>query len=681
MGNASTKERSLTPPHGSHHQSSTNLSPTSRRGGPSGSGRLSNTLLGGAGDNGGGTGGGYSGRGRSRHGDGLFGLSGRETRERDREAEREARELRKAEREKERQKERERSLREESVDGGFLVTQGVYTGVEDFKDKIVRQLIIERRLAPFFKGLSDHDSNWTDAQLVAAVNGLPIPSPSATPSIDDPLQPPTPPKSPDPSDSANNLTVPIASRSRSHSYTSETSNRSGTTTPTFSFGSRSRAKTVSISSPRSPTLTSTADPLETNDPSRIVDGRPVEAVLYKDAVECPICFLYYPPHLNKTRCCDQEICSECFVQIKRPDPHLPEHHDDPNNPSSSNSSPDQLISEPATCPFCVEPEFGVIYSPPAFRRGIQFVTNITTATSSESNSTSSSPPPPAAPISPSLPPQSPCRRPALSVTSPEVVTTDRIRPDWSQKLATARAHAARRAAAATALHTAAYLMSPPPASSSSSSTPGGNAPSTFSSRRLIRRAQAELLTPSQPPPPPPPSTLTSGGSSGNNPANNNNNTLATDYLSRRSRMVDLEEMMLLEAIRLSLQDEEQRKNKPAEGKGKSVERTDSSNTTATAGSSSSPDTATAESGTEENAGSGLESMFNFRSLEQMIAGQEARRYHRVHLEETHGGGREGEEGRKGKGKDPSSSTAADGTANANGEDLRSAAKGKIVDRS
>lgn len=118
MGNASTKERSLTPPHGSHHQSSTNLSSSSRRGGPSGSGRLSSTLLGGAGDNGGGAGGGYSGRGRSRHGDGLFGLSGRETRERDREAEREARELRKAEREKERLKERERSLREESVDGG-----------------------------------------------------------------------------------------------------------------------------------------------------------------------------------------------------------------------------------------------------------------------------------------------------------------------------------------------------------------------------------------------------------------------------------------------------------------------------------------------------------------------------------------------------------------------------------
>jgi hypothetical protein len=53
-------------------------------------------------------------------------------------AEREARKL-----EKERQLrllERERSLREEGVDGGFLVTLGVYTGPEDYSKPAVRQL-------------------------------------------------------------------------------------------------------------------------------------------------------------------------------------------------------------------------------------------------------------------------------------------------------------------------------------------------------------------------------------------------------------------------------------------------------------------------------------------------------------------------------------------------------------
>lgn len=53
------------------------------------------------------------------------------------------REARKAEKEKQaRLKERERSMKEEHVDGGYLVTQGVYVGVEDFNKGIVRQLMV-----------------------------------------------------------------------------------------------------------------------------------------------------------------------------------------------------------------------------------------------------------------------------------------------------------------------------------------------------------------------------------------------------------------------------------------------------------------------------------------------------------------------------------------------------------
>jgi hypothetical protein len=54
--------------------------------------------------------------------------------------EREARKLAK-EREA-RQKERERSMMEEHIDGGFCVTQGVYTGTEDFNKAVVRQLMV-----------------------------------------------------------------------------------------------------------------------------------------------------------------------------------------------------------------------------------------------------------------------------------------------------------------------------------------------------------------------------------------------------------------------------------------------------------------------------------------------------------------------------------------------------------
>jgi hypothetical protein len=62
-------------------------------------------------------------------------------------AEREARKL-----EKERAarlKERERSMKEEHVDGGYLVTQGVYVGVEDFSKPTVRQLQVQHPTDPF----------------------------------------------------------------------------------------------------------------------------------------------------------------------------------------------------------------------------------------------------------------------------------------------------------------------------------------------------------------------------------------------------------------------------------------------------------------------------------------------------------------------------------------------------
>lgn len=57
------------------------------------------------------------------------------------------REARRLQREKaNRERERERSMREENVDGGFLVTQGVYTGVEDYNKSIVRQLMVRKVL-------------------------------------------------------------------------------------------------------------------------------------------------------------------------------------------------------------------------------------------------------------------------------------------------------------------------------------------------------------------------------------------------------------------------------------------------------------------------------------------------------------------------------------------------------
>ncbi|RPA77644.1 hypothetical protein BJ508DRAFT_330026 [Ascobolus immersus RN42] len=536
-----------------------------------------------------------SGSSRHRHhhgiviGDGERPSGNAFTRHEQRYRDREAREAAKAEKERlaaiEREKERERSMREENVDGGFLVTQGVYTGAEDFKHKIVRQLMIERRLAPFFKGLSDHEDDWTDEELIAAVKaelgendpeenekkGKGKESTATSPSSSTP--------------NIDHLTVPIASRSRSHSYTSDTSSTSANSHRASSNNPAARLRSKTLSN--SPKVSSIAIPTqqlapgEAVIPGRQVDGRHVWAVLYKDALECPICFLYYPPYLNKTRCCDQEICSECFVQIKRADPHLPDHHQEPSTSSNPASAPaaqsttgttgnaELLTSEPASCPFCKETDFGVTYTPPPFRLGLvlQSQQNSPPATTSSS---------PASPSTPNV-----RRHHHLPHNAPQVVTTDQIRPDWSQKLAHARAQAARRAAAATALHTAAFLMN---STASSSSNPLTGL--TSSSRRMLRRVDPATGASSPSAPNSGSGTPQNGGRSSPNPRpGQSQELLSTAGLQLlginqprsssagsgsnqaqqvvRARMEDLEEMMIMEAIRLSLAEEEERKKREA----------------------------------------------------------------------------------------------------------------------
>jgi hypothetical protein len=331
---------------------------------------------------------------------------------------------------------------------------------------------------------------------------------------------------------------------------------------------RGRAKTLAaLTSSKNNSNTDMAprEYILTHDP--FVNGQPIEAYLYKDASECPICFLYYPPYLNRTRCCDQPICSECFVQIKRPDPHPPEHAEqDPNAPTEDASNGEhteeesQLVSEPSACPFCVQPEFGVTYAPPPFRRGLTYASSNglhPTLPVSPGSSNSSLNSAAAANSAAALPGRR--RATSLSATDPGVITTDKIRPDWAQKLASARAHAARRSAAATALHTAAYLMN------------SGGSESRGLGRRGLRRTGASssgAQTPANRP---------TGGSQAlhalaflserRNAANaseqqaNEGGAQGPRGNARRSRIDDLEEMMMMEAIRMSLASEEERRRK------------------------------------------------------------------------------------------------------------------------
>ncbi|KAK9470768.1 uncharacterized protein V1510DRAFT_422096 [Dipodascopsis tothii] len=490
----------------------------------------------------------------------------------------------------------------EMVDGGYLVTQGVYTGPQDYKARIVRQLQIERKLAPFFKGLNDYEESWADNQVLAAIKGQPIPPPETSP-------PPAP---------AVGLTLsaaaPSAARSRSQSnvepstYLRELAEQTDAAEQTAPAGaaevpagaeaaetaaepaegslagahasSLSLASSHSGSSPsshfglrpkmrsRTNTVSSSSVPRQNND-----------VLVYRGATECPICFLYYPPYLNSTRCCDQPICSECFVQMKRADPHPPsppsspgpDQEPAPAAPSwSVQAGMPNLISEPTTCPYCNEPDFGVTYTPPPFRSGLGMkeshkwslsstskkgltalmpssVVSSTTSVNSGSSESSTG--------------RSGRRRASLPASAAEVVTTDRIRPDWALKLANARAHLARRSAAATALHSAAFLIA------QQSSEPRRNRSGSSGSRRGLpfdvlfgagggrdeRRSEghsARAYAPRRS------SLVGAGAEAGTSPR-------------RLRRLADLEEMMVMEAIRISLLEDERRQ---AEGGDESPSR-------------------------------------------------------------------------------------------------------------
>lgn len=409
---------------------------------------------------------------------------------------------------------------------------------------------------------------------MAAARGQPIPAPDEIPTEEQALPPPQPARQE--AENLRNLMVPISSRSQSYASDNSSSvpqspaqqlpssNLPSTSGPSMFRG---RAKTLASLTTSSKNQQAELTPREMQLPrDPFVNGQPIEVFLYKDAAECPICFLYYPPYLNKTRCCDQTICSECFVQIKRPDPHPPEHADPsaPRQPpaeSEYRGSEKELVSEPAACPFCVQPDFGITYEPPPFRRGLTYV-NQTSANhpfskgaSAMSSSTSLS----STLSSGQLSPNSITRRRAASVsaTDPSVITIDRVRPDWHQKLIAARAHNARRSAAATALHTAAYLMGNRSQDSDNRVFP------SFTRRGLLGRSRGNESPQNSSPHLNMLALLAERhAASGGRGDEDQGATIAPPRgSSRRNRMDDLEEMMMMEAIRLSLASEEDRRKK------------------------------------------------------------------------------------------------------------------------
>lgn len=186
-----------------------------------------------------------------------------------------------------------------------------------------------------------------------------------------------------------------------------------------------------------------------------------------------------------------------------------------------------LVSEPAACPYCVQDNFGVVYVPPPWRSGIG--SDVAAPAWADSVKASES--------SLSYPTHKRRQR-SFGADSPEVVTIDHIRPDWEAKLAAVQAAVTRRA-----------------------------------NRRIIMRQVGDRLIPV-------------GVTSGRVHALSPEEAAAegVDTGSRRNRRrqqaaqnqnfeqfmgmggQDLEELMLMEAMRLSMIDHEEHQRKEAEKK-------------------------------------------------------------------------------------------------------------------
>lgn len=65
---------------------------------------------------------------------------------------------------------------EDTVDFGYLTPQGVYSGTRDWKEDVVTHLIVDRKLAPFYRPLEDYESSWDDDRILAARKEAPVPA-------------------------------------------------------------------------------------------------------------------------------------------------------------------------------------------------------------------------------------------------------------------------------------------------------------------------------------------------------------------------------------------------------------------------------------------------------------------------------------------------------------------------
>lgn len=326
---------------------------------------------------------------------------------------------------------------QDNVDGGYLAPFGTYKSNLDYSTDVVRKLIINRQLAPFFTPLPDFNEDWSDNELLIILSQLPLHSIDNAYSDEEEI------------DDADAHKI-----NKSSNYYKRQEQKEKLRLLKIQIKELQKVEEVKYLDDK---MLIKSNP-ESNDVNRDIPNANLLLKLYRNASECPICFLFYPRHLNVSRCCLQPICTECFVQIKRLEPHPP--HDDPG--ANSNETPHQLISEVACCPYCASSDFGVTYDPPIdINCGIQGSCKLGDYVDPSLDMNGNE-------LSPVKKQGKLRRRGSLAANAPGVITIDIIRPDWETKLTNARNKLARRAATASAIHASNLLLnddSPSPVNS------------------------------------------------------------------------------------------------------------------------------------------------------------------------------------------------------------------------
>ncbi|CCE93686.1 Sip5p TDEL_0G03190 [Torulaspora delbrueckii] len=327
---------------------------------------------------------------------------------------------------------------DETVDGGFLAPYGCY-GFEklDYDADVVRSLIIDRKLAPFYTPLQDFDESWTKEELIKIVDGLPLHA-----SFDENLE------------KYEDVAVGNLKKTNFDELIDKTlSKREQRRMRSKIFKARLYRKRIIWQEIENENFLEqkleSKKPNSTSKNNSFLASDDLKYSLYKNGAECPICFLYYPEPLNYSNCCLQPICTECFVQIKRAEPHFPHDEVDPTQPVTNDDEkdPNLLTSDPPNCAYCATPNFAVTYEAKADRRvGIGGMKPSTYKLPKEPSNND---------IEPSAE-----RRGSRTQNNADVVASDMIRPDWKAKLDKERARLARRSANATAIHVSNRLIDP-----------------------------------------------------------------------------------------------------------------------------------------------------------------------------------------------------------------------------